>query len=343
MARTIPENVVPVPGFPPRKLRHSPAALRCLGERANRNVLSYERDSIRIRNFRKEFLIGYRRPVMRYLRSTGLLTGVFLTVFVMPVAASAAETKISFSSLDKSQTYQLSGTLYLPENAASPCPAIVLVHGTSGINQVGKLYREPVLGAGIAIFEVDFKTGIFTGPMDRPHPDSFLPMAFAALKELRKNPAIDSNHIGIMGFSLGGGITMRTAVDENRQKWMGSEKGFVAHVAFYPVSKPLVKIIEHSSGLTGAPIIIFYGTEDSYGEGKAVPELKNMLKKKFNFDVTTVEYAGATHDFNRAGRSFSYRDPAAIGGTAKIKWDPDAAHDSVTKVVAFLHENLAAK
>ncbi len=126
-------------------------------------------------------------------------------------------------------------------------------------------------------------------------------------------------------------------------EWMGSEKGFVCHAAFYPVSKPLIKIMEHSSGLTGVPIIVFYGTEDSYGEGKAVPELKNMLKKKFNFDLTTVEYAGATHDFNRSGPTFSYADPAAIGGRATITWDPEAANDSVTKVVAFLRENLAAK
>jgi dienelactone hydrolase len=261
----------------------------------------------------------------------------------MSAGASSAGTKINFSSLDKSQSYPLSGTLYLPDNTSSPCPAIVLVHGTSGINQVGRLYREPVLGAGIAIFEVDFKTGIFTGPMDRPQIDTFLPMAYAALKELRKNPAIDPNRIGIMGFSMGGGITVRTAIEENRQKWLGSEKGFVCHAAFYPVSKPLIKIIEHSNGLTGVPVLVFYGTEDSYGEGKAVPELKNMLKKKFNFDLTTVEYAGATHDFNRSGPTFSYHDPAAIGGTATIKWDADAANDSITKVVAFLSANLAAK
>lgn len=280
---------------------------------------------------------------MRPLRCLGLSTAIVLLVLIARVGASAAETKINFSSLDKSQSYQLSGTLYLPENASGPSPAVVLVHGTSGINMVGKLYREPVLSAGIAILEVDFKTGIFTGPMDRPTIDTFLPMAFAALKELRKNPAIDPNRIGIMGFSMGGGVTVRTAIDENRQRWMGSDKGFVCHAAFYPVSKPLIKIIEHSSGMTGAPIIVFYGTEDSYGEGKAVPELKNMLKKKFQFDVTTVEYAGATHDFNRSGPTFSYHDPAAIGGTATIKWDPEAANDSVTKAVAFLHENLSAK
>jgi hypothetical protein len=36
-------------------------------------------------------------------------------------------------------------------------------------------------------------------------------------------------------------------------------------------------------------------------------------------------------------------DPAAKGMRVHIKWDPDAANDSVTKVVAFLRENLAAK
>ena len=36
-------------------------------------------------------------------------------------------------------------------------------------------------------------------------------------------------------------------------------------------------------------------------------------------------------------------DPAAKGMRVHIKWDPDAANDSVTKVVTFLRENLAAK
>jgi dienelactone hydrolase len=217
-----------------------------------------------------------------------------------------------------------------------------MVHGTSGINQVGRLYREPVLNAGIAIFEVDFKTGIFTSPMDRPVVDTFVPMAFAALKELRKNPAIDSTRIGIMGFSMGGGITMRTAIEENRKQWIGNEKGFIAHVAFYPVSKPLISKFEHG-GITGAPILVLYGTEDSYGEGKGVPELKQMMMKKFKFDMMTVEYPGATHDFNRSGPSFSYTDPAAEGRRAFIKFDPDAATDSVKKVVAFLRQNVAGK
>jgi dienelactone hydrolase len=281
---------------------------------------------------------------MRYLRCIGLLAVVFLTVFAMSAGASSAGTAINFSSLDKNQPFKVSGTLYLPEKSSSPCPAVVIVHGTGGIDSRGAFYRDSILNAGIAIFEVDFKTGIYTGPMDRPQNETFLPLAFAALKELRKLPSIDPTRIGIMGFSMGGGITLRTAVEANRKLWMGDEKGFAAHAAFYPVCKPFIKRLEESgSGLTGAPMIIFYGTEDAYGEGKAVPELKRLLAKKFNFEVTTVEYPGATHGFNRNAPPLSYSDPAAKDGKGYMAWDADAANDSLTKVVAFLSKSLAAK
>ena len=157
-------------------------------------------------------------------------------------------------------------------------------------------------------------------------------------------PGIDPARIGIMGFSLGGGVTLRTAMETNRQTWMAAEKGFATHVAFYPVCKPFIKRLENSgSALTGAPMIIFYGTENVYGEGKAVPKLKRLLAKNYNFEVTTVEYPGATHGFNRNGPPLSYSDPAAKVGKGYMAWNADAANDSRTKVVAFLRETLAAK
>ena len=274
----------------------------------------------------------------------GLLVLGLMAVFVIPVSASPPETKIDFSSLDPNQPYRLSGTLYLPENASRPVPTIVLVHGTMGIDQRGELYRQPLLDAGIGIFEVDFKTGIYRSPMDRPKPDVFLPMAFAALKELRKLPSVDPNRIGIMGFSLGGNIALRTAMESNLKKWMGSDKGFAAFVMFYPVCNHFTRDFEESgSKLTGGPMIIFYGTDDAFGEGKAVPELKNTLAKKYNFQLATVEYAGATHGFNLNAPEMTAYDPAAKGGKVHIEWNPEAANDSVTRVVAFLRENLAAK
>jgi dienelactone hydrolase len=219
-----------------------------------------------------------------------------------------------------------------------------MVHSTMGIDQRGELYRQPLLDAGIGIFEVDFKTGIYRGALDRPKPDTFLPLAFAALKELRKLPAVDANRIGIMGFSMGGNIALRTAMESNVKQWMGEDKGFAAFALFYPVCNHFTKDFEKSgSKLAGGPMILFYGSDDSYGEDKAVPELKNLLAKKYNFQLITVEYPGATHAFNLNGPDMTVRDPAAIGMKVHIRWDPEAANDSVTKVVAFLRENLAAK
>lgn len=282
--------------------------------------------------------------MMKYLKHVGLLVVVLIIVLVMSVGASSAGTAIDFSSLDTGHPHKLSGTLYLPENASSPAPTIVLIHGTTGIDQRGVLYRQPLLNAGIGIFEVDFKTGIYRGPMDRPKPDTFLPMAFAALEELRKLPAVDPNRIGIMGFSLGGNIALRTAMESNVKKWMRDEKGFATFAAFYPVCDHFTKDFEKSgSKLTGGPMTIFYGTEDSFGDGNAVPEFKSLLATKYNFHVTTVEYPGATHGFNLDGPEMNLFDPAAKGMRAHIKWDPEAAHDSVIKVVAFLRESLAVK
>jgi uncharacterized protein len=278
---------------------------------------------------------------MNYLRCIRLLTVVLLAVFVVLVETPAAGTTIDFPSLDKKKPVNLSGTLYSPENNSSPCPAIVIVHGTMGIDSRGAFYRESILKAGIAIFEVDFKTGIYRGPLTRPSPEAIVPMGFAALKELRKLPTIDPDRIGIMGFSMGGHLTVTTAFEANRKLWMGDEKGFATHVAFYPVCKPFLR--RDDCRMTGAPMIIFYGTEDAYGDGKNVPEFKNLLLNKYSFEVTTVEYVGAHHGFNRNEPALSYWDPAAIGRKGYMAWDANAANDSLTRVVDFLRKTLAAK
>lgn len=281
---------------------------------------------------------------MRNLRFIGWLAAGLLLVLVLPAEASSTGAKMDFVSLDTSQSYKVSGTLYLPENAPGPVPAIVLVHGTTGIDMRGAFYRDAILSAGIAIFEVDFKSGIYNSAMDRPKIDTFVPLAFAALKELRKLSAIDPKRIAIMGFSMGGHISLETSMENNVKRWMGDDKGFAAFATFYPVCKPFIReLLESQSKLTGAPMIIFYGTEDAYGEGTGVPELKRFLAWKYNFNLNTVEYQGATHGFNRNAPAVTYPDPAAIGGKGYMTWNPDAANDSVSKVVAFLRENLAVK
>ncbi len=215
---------------------------------------------------------------MSHLKCIRLRTLVFLAGFAVSVTAFAAGTTINFTSLDPKHPFKLSGTLYQPDNSSSPCPAVVVVHGTMGIDSREAFYRDSILKAGIATFEVDFKTGIYRGPLTRPSPEALVPMGFAALKKLRKLPAIDPGRIGIMGFSMGGHLTMMTAFESYRKLWMGGEKGFATHAAFYPVCRPLLK--RDDCKMTGAPMIIFYGTEDAYGDGKNVPKFKRLLAEE---------------------------------------------------------------
>jgi dienelactone hydrolase len=179
--------------------------------------------------------------------------------------------------------------------------------------------------------------------MDRPKIDTFLPLAFAALKELRKLPGIDSNRIGIMGFSMGGAITLSTAIEANRKLWMGDEKGFAAHAGFYPVAKAILPTIKDGNGPTGAPIIVFCGTDDAYGDGDNVPVLKNLLHIKFNFELIAYEYFGAAHGFNLNAPPITYFDPAAKHFRGHMAYDADATNDSMPKLVDFFRKNLAAR
>jgi dienelactone hydrolase len=134
---------------------------------------------------------------------------------------------------------------------------VVVIHGTMGIDSRIEFYRAAILKEGIATFEVDFKSGIYSSPLNRPHPSAFVPMVFAA------------------------------------------------HVAFYPA-------------------------------------FKRLLHEKANFEVATVEYAGALHAFNRNAPPEDHWDPVAIGHRSHTAWNADAANDSLGQVVSFLHNTLHA-
>jgi dienelactone hydrolase len=278
---------------------------------------------------------------VRLLVTAEFIVIACLTLWLSPVLAKSPPARIAFSSLDKHNPINVSGALYLPENTAGPVPAIVMVHGAVGVDVRNSFYRKPILNIGVAVFEVDFKTGVYSRPFDRPSPAALVAMGFAALKELRKQPAIDPNRIGIMGFSMGGYLTINAAFEENRKTWLGDEKGFAVHVAFYPVCKYLLE--RNDFKVTGAPMIILYGNKDLYGDGEYVPQFKKLLKEKVGFNTATVEYAGAAHAFNRNAPALSYKDPSAIGGRGYMAWDEGAANDSIIRTVEFLRANLVAK
>ena len=144
-------------------------------------------------------------------------------------------------------------------------PAVVIVHGSDGVDSRGSLYAADLNDAGIATLEIDMwaARGI-RGPEGRPKgvPET-LPDAYGAFKLLAAHPAIDPDRIGIMGFSWGGVVSMLTASRIYTERYLGKGARFAAHAPNYPVCSVYNRVPGYEmKELTGAPILLQTGTLD---------------------------------------------------------------------------------
>jgi dienelactone hydrolase len=245
---------------------------------------------------------------------------------------------IAFSATGSSPK-EFTGTLTLPVQWSGPVPAVVLVHGSAGVDDRYDFHRPALLEAGIATLEVDFKSGVFTGFSDRPPLVSFRPFAFGALDKLGRNPRVDPNRIAIMGFSLGGHLSIITAAaDAADQSGYQGGRRFAAHLGLYPACNWLREKFPNAR-VTGAPMLILTASEDSWGDAEACPRFADWLNAEHPGLVQLKIYAGAHHGFDRAG-SWQGHAPLAISQPAILRWDQQAAEDARVRAIAFLLETF---
>jgi dienelactone hydrolase len=241
----------------------------------------------------------------RFVAGFGLL--------VMAVAASAETVgKIGFSSVTSKSRCELAnasydpqpvaiwGTLGLPAGGHAPYPAMVLAHGSGGIEPKDWERWVPLLNKlGVATFVVDSYTprGITRtvddqGQLDQSSNDAD---ALFALQLLAADPRIDPARIGVMGFSRGGSVALETAVDRFRRGVIKNNVKFAAHIAFYPGCG--LRYWRSPSPLTGAPIMMALGELDNYTPARPCLAFAEAMKAAGQ-DVEVHVYAGAQHDFD---------------------------------------------
>ena len=214
---------------------------------------------------------------------------------------------------------------------------VVIVHGTAGVDSRYAFHRPALLDAGIGTFEVDFKTNVFTSPSDRPPMATFNPWAFGALMALRAHPRVDAKRIAIMGFSLGGHLSVSVASRIVVTRWLAPDQpGFAAHVGFYPACKWLEQNFD-VTGSTGAPILILCGEKDAWGDGEACQSFGDWLNEAQPGVVSLTMYPDVHHGFDRQGSWQGYA-PYAKNRTGILQWDAEAANDSRDRAVSFLRQ-----
>ena len=148
---------------------------------------------------------------------------------------------------------------------------------------------------GIATFELNsFKSRNITSTVGSQTEITMAAMildAYRALEVLSSHPKIDKEKISIVGWSLGGGVTLFSGWLPVKNA-INKELNFASHLAFYP---PCF-IDPENTDFTKSPIHIFIGELDNWTPAKPCEDLASKLKPNTNIDVTV--FKSSYHSFD---------------------------------------------
>ena len=230
-----------------------------------------------------------------------------------------------------------------PDQLLLRAPAVVICHGSDGVDGRGALYAQALNRAGIATLELDMwaARGTVRGAVGRPSSvPQTLPDAFAALSFLTRQPEIDPARIAVVGFSWGGVVSLLSATRRYADALAEPGTAFVAHAAFYPALWSYNRAPGHEfADLTGAPVLIQAGGADAYDDPEVCDAFLGSLAAVDQAHVTLVVHAGATHAFDRDLPAKTIHDPYAHkgkGGPVLFEFNPVATAEAQARLVGFL-------
>ncbi|HJV81339.1 dienelactone hydrolase family protein [Noviherbaspirillum sp.] len=214
--------------------------------------------------------------------------------------------KFAFKSVDRktgplvltSGKYQFTdvavGDLILPDGVG-PFPAMVIAHGSGGINKRDYDWAEYFRAKGIASLIVDsyLERGIGDTLTDQGQLTYVASTAdqLVALKVLATHPKIDAKRIGIIGFSRGASAALGTAFEKWRARLAGDAR-FAIHLSFYGGCGWM------ADTWTGAPLYQFIGDSDDLNQPVSVCEAQFKKMQAAGVPTSLYVFKGARHGFD---------------------------------------------
>jgi dienelactone hydrolase len=252
-------------------------------------------------------------------------------------------------------------TAYLGRHPGdAPRPAVVLMHGCSGLrNAEGRIFANhrawmrALFAKGYDVLTVDsagsrgFGQTCTAGPdrvtMYRDRPKD----AYAALAYLQAQPWVQPDRIGLMGWSQGGAIALLSINDKSIGRPAALKADFVAAVAFYPgacserlQSKPFTQV-EPQHWTTSIPLLVLFGEADTWTLFAPCEAFISAAKARGN-PVELKSYPSAVHGFDAPDQPRkelpAYRSPD--GRIPLIGTDKEARADAFPRVLEFLKLHL---
>ena len=189
------------------------------------------------------------------------------------------------------------GTLRLPRNAAARVPAMVIAHGSAGVDTREGAWADRLNALGLATFVVDSFTprGVRETASDQTQVPTAANVAdaLAALRLLATHPRIDPERIGVIGFSKGGQVALYTALEPFRRAVVDDDRHFAAHVALYPYCNDWYQ----AERIDGAPMLLLLGGRDDYTPAEPCRGYAEWFRSA-GADTSVITYADSYHDFD---------------------------------------------
>lgn len=230
-------------------------------------------------------------------------------------------------------------------------PAVVILHGSGGIDGRGAFHAAELHRRGFATLEV-----LMFAPGGRPREGHHVNLthAYGALKYLAGHPGIDPANIMVMGFSFGANLALRAASAISREAFADDLGGlrFAGHAAFYPSCWTHARLQTNPrhphygafNRLTGAPILILAGGQDDYGPPDDCPRFATMLRETAGAAIELEFYPEATHGWDgQTERERFIYDAMAFegrGGKVRLTPNPDIAERSRQRAAEFFWASL---
>ena len=243
---------------------------------------------------------------------------------------------------------EVRGTFGRPAGVAGKVPAVLILHGSAGIDGRGAFHAKALQEAGIATLEI---TMFRQGSRPRGGQAATMPYASAALRWLAARPDVHAERLGVMGFSFGGAMTVYMASDLVQEQLGRDVPRPVAFAALYPVCGGLARNLSRSQHpffgadrrMSAAPMLIHVGTRDDYETAERPCDGLVATWPAAARERTTVRnLEGATHSFDSpASRQFF--DEFAYGGRGgMVRVDASRKHATEAReaIVRFFLANL---
>ncbi len=247
------------------------------------------------------------------------------------------------------QVTEVEGHFGHPAANATKTAAILILHGSGGVDGRGAYYAKALQEAGFATLEV---TMFAPGGRPRAGIKATMPFAAAALKWLGTRPDVDASKLGVMGFSWGGTMTVLMS-SEMVQEFLGKDAPRPAAFApLYPTCSNIVRIVQRRENafygaerrMSASPMLIQVGTQDDYEQDEHACDTLVASWPRAAREATTVHYfEGATHGFDIQGRPRQFNDEFAQGGRGgmvRMSASPQDASEARAAVVAFFVKRL---